>query len=135
MKFFSQPSIGFAFGFTQAVVEHAKQFNTFDERVSETIIYVVSELPRHQYLSLVLDNECAAALKDRAFSDEETNIFSEMTAAPLLELRPDLKPEGIEITEFMSRFAISMILFPGKYSNDLTALRQLIKKRILPGLN
>ena len=95
---------------------------------------MVSELPSHQYLSLVLDNECAAALKERAFSDEETNIFSEMTAAPLLELRPELKQEGVEITEFMSRFAMSMILFPGKYSNDLDALRRLIQKRILPGL-
>jgi AcrR family transcriptional regulator len=123
-----------AFSFTQSVVKHASQFHSFEERVTETIIYVVSELPKHPYLCLVLNNECAAALKERAFSDEETRIFSEMTAAPLVELRPDLKDEGVEISELMSRFAISMILFPGKYSNDLNALRQLIEKRILPGL-
>jgi AcrR family transcriptional regulator len=123
-----------AFNFAEAVVERANQFNTLDERIVETIVYVVQELPTHRYLSLVLDNECALALRDRAFSHEATEIFSEMTAAPLIEVRPDLADQGLEISEIMSRFAISMILFPGKYASDLGGLRDLIKLRILPGL-
>lgn len=123
-----------ALSFTESVVDHAKQFATFDERVIETIIFVVTELPQHRYLSLVLNNECAAVLRNRAFFDEATLIFSEMTSAPLIEIRPDLKDQGIEISEIMSRFAISVILFPGKYTSDLDGLRTLIKKRILPGL-
>jgi AcrR family transcriptional regulator len=123
-----------AFNFAEAVVERANQFNTLDERIVETIVYVVQELPTHRYLSLVLDNECALALRDRAFTHEATEIFSEMTAAPLIEVRPDLADQGLEISEIMSRFAISMILFPGKYASDLGGLRDLIKLRILPGL-
>lgn len=123
-----------AFGFTESVVNHAKSFTSFEDRVTETIVYVVNELPRHEYLSLVLDNECAAALRSRAFADKATLIFSEMTSAPLIEVRPELKKQGIEISEIMSRFALSMILFPGKYADDPRALRKLIKKRILPGL-
>lgn len=123
-----------ALDFTQAVVDHARQFASFEDRVTEMIVYVVSELPQHQYLSLILDNECSLVLNERAFSDDETRIFSEMTAAPLIEVRPDLESEGVEITELMSRFSVSMILFPGKYANNPTALRDLIKKRVLPGL-
>ena len=73
-------------------------------------------------------------LRARAFSDEATLVFSQMTAEPLIEIRPDLAEQGVEITEIMSRFSISMILFPGRYSTDLDGLRQLITKRILPGL-
>jgi hypothetical protein len=34
----------------------------------------------------------------------------------------------------MSRFAISMILFPGRYASDHDGLRRLIRSRVLPGL-
>lgn len=123
-----------AYTFTETVVAHARQFLTFEERVIETIIYVVTQLPNHKYLSLVLNTECATALKDRAFMDEATLIFLQMTATPLLELKPDLESEGVDITEFMSRIALSIILFPGKYSTDHQSLREMIKKRLLPGL-
>ena len=123
-----------AFFFTESVVANAREFSTYEERVIETIIFVVTRLPQHRYLSLVLEHECAAALRERAFLDEATLIFSQMTAEPLIEIRPDLKDQGVEITETMSRFALSLILFPGKYANDTDGLRELIRKRILPGL-
>jgi AcrR family transcriptional regulator len=123
-----------AFAFAESVVAHARQFSTIEDRVVETIIYVVKEFPHHPYLSLVLMDGMATALRMRAFSDEATLVFSQMTAEPLLELRPDLALQGIEMTEVMSRFAISFILFPGKYAADYNGLRALIKARILPGL-
>lgn len=123
-----------ALNFAESVVDHAKQFATFEERVIETIVFVVTELPQHKNLSLVLDQECAAALRSRAFFDDATLIFSEMTAGPLIEVRPEITDQGIEISEIMSRFAISMILFPGRYTNDIDGLRSLITRRLLPGL-
>ena len=123
-----------AYVFAESVVTHARQFTTVEDRIIETIVYVVSEFPKSPNLSLVLGDEMGEALRERAFSDEATLVFSEMTAEPLIELRPDLKEQGTEITEIMSRFAISMVLFPGRYSKDLDGLRQLIAKRILPGL-
>ncbi|NRB39443.1 MAG: TetR/AcrR family transcriptional regulator [Pseudomonadales bacterium] len=125
---------GVALSFTEAVVEHAMQFVSFEERVTETIIFVVTELPQHPSLSLVLNNECAQVLRNRAFFDDATLIFSQMTAGPLIDVRPELKDQGVEITEIMSRFSLSLILFPGRYLNDLDGLRALIKKRLLPGL-
>lgn len=120
--------------FAREVVRHASQFATYEERVVEMILYVVTELPRHRHLSLILDEQCAAQLRARAFSGEATLEFSQMTAAPLIELRPDLEDVGVEITEMMSRFAISMILFPGRYATDEDGLRRLIERRVLPGL-
>ena len=101
---------------------------------SQMILYVVTELPRHRHLSLIFDEQCAVQLRARAFSDEATLVFSQMTAAPLIELRPDLEGVGVEITEMMARFAISMILFPGRYATDEDGLRRLIERRVLPGL-
>ena len=98
-----------ALKFAESVVDHAREFPTVEERVIETIIYVVTELPRHRHLSLVLNNECAEALRSRAFSDDATLIFAKMTAGPLIEIRPDLEDQGVEISEIMSRFAISLI--------------------------
>ena len=120
--------------FAESVVEHAKQFASFEERVIETIVFVVTELPRHRHLSLVLNNDCAEALRKRAFYDEATLVFTANPAQPLIEVRPDIKGQGIEIAEIMARFAISVILFPGKFTSDYQGLRKLIKKRILPGL-
>jgi len=123
-----------AHAFAESVVKHAQQFATIEDRIVETIIYVVEELPKEQNLSFVLNHELAGALRARAFSDEATLVFSEMTALPLIEIRPDLADQGADISEIMARFAISMILFPGKYSTDYDGLRGLIKKRLLPGL-
>lgn len=123
-----------AFIFAESVVDHAKKFATVEDRIIETIIFTFTELPQHRHLSLVLDNECATALRARAFSDDATLVFSQMVADPLIEVRPDLKDQGVEIAEVMSRFVMSIILFPGSYSSDLDGLRKLIKKRILPGL-
>lgn len=120
--------------FAESVVKHARQFSTIEGRIVETIVYVVEELPKDQNLSIVLNHELAGALRDRAFTDEATLVFLEMAALPLIEIRSDLADQGVEIAEIMSRFAISMILFPGKYSTDYDGLRSLIKKRILPGL-
>ena len=123
-----------AYNFAGSVVAHARQFLTIEERIVETIIYVVTEFPKTSNLSLVLGDEMGEVLRARAFSDEATLVFSQMTAEPLIEIRPDLAEQGVEITEIMSRFAISMILFPGRYSGDHDGLRKLITKRILPGL-
>ena len=123
-----------AYGFAESVVAHARQFQTIEERIIETILYVVAEFPKTPNLSLVLGDEMGEALRARAFSDEATVIFSQMTAEPLIEIRPDLAEQGVEITEIMSRFAISMILFPGRFATDPNGLRQLITKRLLPGL-
>lgn len=124
----------FALGFTESVMEHAREFETVEERLIETIIFVVSEFPQHRYLSLALDSDCATALRSRAFSDEATLVFSRMAAEPIVEIRPDLVDQGEEIAEIMSRFAISLILFPGRYSTDLEGLRDLVRRRLLPGL-
>lgn len=123
-----------AFRFAESVVTHARTFSTIEDRTIETIIYVVEKLPNEPYLSLVLSQEVGSALRERAFSDEATEVFSQMTAEPLIEVCPELSDQGVEISEIMSRFAISMITFPGKFSNDIDSLRALIKRRLLPGL-
>jgi AcrR family transcriptional regulator len=123
-----------AYNFAESVVKHAQKFATIEERIVETIIYVVEELPKDPSLSIIINDDRAKTLRDRAFSDEATLVFSEMTAVPLIEIRPDLRDQGVDISEIMSRFAISMILFPGKYANDYDGLRGLINRRIVPGL-
>ena len=123
-----------ALAFAESVAEHGRQFARLDERIIEIIVFTVEQLPRHPYLSMILQDELAQAFRDRAFSDEATLVFAEITAAPLIDCAPALADGGIEISEMMSRFAISMILFPGKYANDSDGLRRLIERRLLPGL-
>jgi AcrR family transcriptional regulator len=124
----------YAAAFTEEIVGYAARFSTYEERVVEMILYVVTELPRHRYLSLILDEQCATPLRERAFLDEATLVFSRMAAASLIELRPDLADAVIEIVEMMSRFATSIILFPSRSATDEEGLRQLIARRVLPGL-
>ncbi len=123
-----------ALSFAESVADHAREFASIEERIIETIVFVVTELPQHRYLSLVLSNDCAEALRARAFSDEATQIFAKITAGPLVEVRPELEGQGVEISEVMSRFAISLIQFPGRYATDHKGLRELIERRVLPGL-
>lgn len=123
-----------ALTFAMSVADHARQFTTLEERVIETIVIVVNEMPQHPYLSLIFDQDMSGALRERAFSDEATEVFAQITSRPLVEACPALADDEIEISEVMSRFALSMILFPGRYANDPEGLRQLIRKRILPGL-
>jgi AcrR family transcriptional regulator len=123
-----------ALDFALSVAEHARQFGTLEERMIETIVYVVKEMPQHPYLSLIFDQEMSGALRERAFSDEATAVFAQITSKPLIEISPALAKDEIEISEIMSRFALSIMLFPGRYAKDMSGLRKLIKKRVVPGL-
>ena len=44
-----------AYAFAESVVKHARDFDTIEDRVIETIVYVVEELPKDKNLSLVLN--------------------------------------------------------------------------------
>lgn len=123
-----------ALAFALSVAEQARQFSTLEERIIETIVFVVKEMPRHPYLSLIFDQEMSATLRERAFSDEATAVFAQITSRPMIEICPSLANEEIEIAEIMSRFALSMMLFPGRYGKDMSGLRRLIRKRVIPGL-
>ncbi len=120
--------------FAHSVAESASRLDTVEERVIDMILFVVKELPRHKYLSLVLIPECSVVLAERAFSEERPLELSRITAAPIIELRPDLRDEGEEIAEVMSRLAISLILFPGRFKSSEKELREFIRRRLLPGL-
>jgi AcrR family transcriptional regulator len=123
-----------ALEFAHSVAKHVSRFDTIEERIIEMILFVVKKLPRHKYLSLVLNPECSVVLAERAFSDERPRELSRIVIAPVVELRPDLRPEGEEIAEVMSRFAISLILFPGRFKSSGEELREFIRRRLLPGL-
>lgn len=123
-----------ALAFALSVADHARQFKTLEERIIETIVVVVEEMPQHPYLSLVFDQELAGILRERAFSDEATEVFAQITSKPLVEICPALADDEVEISQIMSRFALSMMLFPGRYANDMDGLRDLIRRRVLPGL-
>lgn len=123
-----------ALAFALSVAEHARQFGTLQERIIETIVVVVQQMPQHPYLSLIFDQEMSGALRERAFSDQATEVFAQITSRPLIEICPALAAEEIEVSEIMSRFALSMMMFPGRYANDQDGLRQLISRRVLPGL-
>lgn len=120
--------------FTHSVAKYVSGFDTVEERIIEMIIFVVKKFPRHKYLSLVLDPECFAVFEERAFSEERPRELSRIVIAPVVELRPDLRPEGEEIAEVMSRFAISLILFRGRFKSSGEDLREFIRRRLLPGL-
>lgn len=52
----------------------------------------------------------------------------------MIEIRPDMKEQEVELSEIMSRFVISLIQFPGKYAGNHHAREALIRRRLLPGL-
>ncbi len=123
-----------ALEFAHSVAKHATRFDTIEERITEMIIFVVKKLPRHKYLSLVLNPESSVVLGERAFSEERPLELSRIVIAPVIELRPDLRPQAEEIAEVMSRLAISLILFPGRFKSSGKGLREFIGRRLLPGL-
>ncbi len=123
-----------ALDFARSVARYVSRFDTVEERIIEMIVFVVKKLPRHKYLSLVLDPECSAVFGERAFSEERPRELSRIVIAPVVELRPELRPEAEEISELMSRFAISVILLPGRFKTSGADMREFIRRRLLPGL-
>ncbi len=120
--------------FAQAVKEFALKFDSAEERITEIIVFVFKELPRQEHLSLALDPDLSQALGERAFVEEATLAFSRIAIGPVIELRPDLQKDGEEMAEVMSRFAISLIMFPGRFKNSEEELRTFVKRRLIPAL-
>lgn len=123
-----------ALEFAHSVAKYVSRFDSIEDRIIEMILFVVKKFPRHKHLSLALNPECSAVLGERAFSEERPRALSRIVIAPVVELRPELRPEAEEIAEVMSRFAISLILFPGRFKSSGEELRDFIRRRLLPGL-
>ncbi len=126
---------GVGIRFAEEVARHAKKYDTAEDRIIEVIVFLCEKLPQDEDLSLAFDRDCSEVLASRAFSDDETTLeFTRIAIAPLIEMRPDLSSSADEIAEIMSRFAISLTLFPGKYGLAGDNLRDLIRRRLIPGL-
>ncbi len=120
--------------FAQAIEEFASKFDSAEERIIETVIFVFEELPRQKYLSVALESDLSEALGERAFAEEASLAFARIAIGPVIEMRPDLREDGEEMAEVMARFGISLIEFPGRFKDSQEALRAFIKRRLIPGL-
>ncbi len=120
--------------FAESIARHVSRFRSAEKQIIEGIIYIYKEFPQHEFLPLAFDPECNLILGSRAFSDEMTSEFMKIALKPVIDANPLLEIHADEVGEMISRIAISLILFPGRYKESDSKLRAFLKRRVVANL-
>ena len=122
------------YGFAERAIEFMNHFDNTRDRVIETLLFALEELPKEPYLTLITQTDFSSQVNEDALNDPEgqdicLRLFQEM-------FKYDLPNDSdlIEITEFVTRVILSLLMLKGPVERSPKELRAFLQRRLLPAL-
>lgn len=121
---------GYTFG--ARLIDHSNQFELTQDRLLESVIFAVEQLPQEPYLTVITQANLSSYINQDALSNQEGQhiclaIFREIFKNEAIE-----DDELIEITELTTRLTLSLLLLKGPIPRSSDELRSFLKRRLLP---
>lgn len=123
---------GHAFG--SRLIEHISQFENTEDRLLESVVYAIEELPKEPYLAVITQTDLSSYINQDALSDKEGLDICLTLFKEIFKYNPVSKKELTEITEFTVRVMLSLLILKGPIKRSAKDLRAMLKRRLLPGL-
>lgn len=120
--------------FAERLLRHVDRFNSLDERLVETMLFALRELPLEPQLGLVRGSEFAQFLNTRALTTPEGQEICQSLFRVILKDDPALLPDLAEISEVATRMLLSLLTLEGPVVRDEEQMRQFLRRRLLPAL-
>ena len=120
------------YAFADRLRELINRYSTTADRLVESVLFALEELPKEPYLAVLTDADISGYINKDALSDPEGqqicfSLFSEIFRDE------DISDEELaEITEFVVRLALSLLMISGLVQRDREQLRGLLQRRLLP---
>ena len=123
---------GYTFG--RRLLEHMNQFRKTSDRLVESVIFAVEELPKEPYLALITQTDLSSYINEDALSDKEGQGICWDLFQEIFKNKKIKEYELLEITEFTVRLTLSLLLITGPVTRTTEELRELLQRRLLPAV-
>jgi AcrR family transcriptional regulator len=122
------------YAFADRLLIHINTFKRTADRLVETVIFALNEMPKEPYLAIITKADLSEYINEDALSDEEglaicLSLFQEIFKSEQIN-NDDL----LEVTELTTRLMLSLLIMQGPVPRTEEELRAFLKKRLLPSV-
>lgn len=121
---------GYAFG--ERLMEHMNSFNNTSDRLLESVLFALEELPKEPYLAVLTEADISGYINKDALTDPEGHEICLALFREIFRPTPVDDEELTEITELTVRLALSLLMTAGSVKRDTEQMRQFLRRRLLP---
>lgn len=124
-----------AYTFGEKLLHQMEQFKTPEDRMIETVVFCVNNLPEEPFLAMVSSSVLSDMVREYTLTTEAgmdigTAIMKEILQNPNMN-----KTELREIAEYAVRFVLSLITMESPLIKNDSDLKGYIARRLLPSVN
>lgn len=120
--------------FAKRLISHINRFQTTEDRLIESLIFSLEELPKEPYLTLITQTDMSSHINADALNDAEGQAICLALFSEIFRYRMPPMDELIEITEFITRLMLSLLMIKGPLKRNADEQRQFLKRRLLPSV-
>jgi AcrR family transcriptional regulator len=122
------------YGFAQRVLSHMKQFNNTRDRLMETLLFALAELPKEPYLALITDSHLSSQINEDALNDSEGQLICFQLFQAIYEHDMPNDEALMEITEMTTRVLLSLLMLKGPLHRNREQQKAFLERRLLPSI-
>lgn len=123
-----------AYSFGERMIEYQAQFETPEERLIETFVFGVNELPKEPFLQMVSGSALSGMVREHTLTTPEGLNIGAALIASILNKENTPLAELQEMADLMIRLGLSLITMQSPTIKSDDDLRGFVARRILPAL-
>lgn len=118
--------------FAARLKDHIGRFSKVQDRLVETVVFALEELPKEPYLAVLTEADISGYINRDALSDPEGQEICLSLFDEIFKDHPIDSNEMIEITEFAARLVLSLLMITGPIKRNSEEVRGFLQRRLLP---
>lgn len=122
------------YAFAKRLTSFFSQFERIEDRLVESIIFALEELPKEPYLAVLTEADISGYINKDALSDPEGQAICLALFTEIFKGSTISSDDMIEITEFTVRLALSLLMIKGPIERNRDELRLFLQRRLLPAV-
>lgn len=124
------------YSFAKRLKDHLQLFSNSADRLLESVIFSLEELPKEPYLALLSDSKAdiSGYINQDALSDSEGQAICLDLFVMIFADSKISDDDLIEVMEFTVRLVLSLLMMPGPIKRDSQQLRRFLQNRLLPAV-
>ena len=122
------------YSFAERTIEFMNRFDNTRDRVIETLIFSLEELPKEPYLALITQTDFSSQVNEDALNDPEGQAICLRLFEEMFKFDKPTDSDLVEITEFVVRVMLSLLMLKGPLKRSPEEMRAFLQRRLLPAL-
>lgn len=124
------------YSFAKRLKDHLQLFSNSADRLLESVIFSLEELPKEPYLALLSESKAdiSGYINQDALSDSEGQAICLDLFVMIFADSKISDDDLIEVMEFTVRLVLSLLMMPGPIKRDSQQLRRFLQNRLLPAV-